>query len=108
MADEFSFSFTAAAENDLDETLTYISKELSAPISANTFLKKLEDRIDLLRKFPFSCSVVGNPFVKRNDIRKTPVGNFILYYVPDPVGREIVILRIVYGPRDRETIEREL
>ncbi|MCR5041069.1 MAG: type II toxin-antitoxin system RelE/ParE family toxin [Clostridia bacterium] len=108
MAVDYSFSFTDAAAADLDETLNYISGELSNPTAAQSFLKKMETAISAVRTFPLSGSPALNPYVKRNDIRKTMVGNYVMYYLPDHLKHEIVILRIVYGQRDRDSIEENL
>lgn len=108
MAADHSFSFTKTAAADLDETLNYISRELSNPTAAQSFLQKMETAISAIRTFPLSGSPVENPYVKRNDIRKTMVGNYVLYYLPDHLKHEIVILRIVYGQRDRDRIEENL
>ena len=108
MAPEYSFSFTDTAADDLNETLLYIGETLGDPAAAAAFLQKTEDALRVVRTFPLSGAPVENPFVRRNDIRKTPVGNYVLYYLPDHLKREIVVLRIVYGPCDRDRIERKL
>lgn len=108
MAADYSFSFTNTAATDLDETLNYISGELSNPIAAQSFLQKMETTISAIRTSPLSGSPVENPYVKRNNIRKTMVGNYVLYYLPDHLKQEIVILWIVYGQRDRDRIEENL
>ena len=82
MAADYSFSFTNTAATDLDETLNYISGELSNPIAAQSFLQKMETTISAIRTSPLSGSPVENPYVKRNNIRKTMVGNYVLYYLP--------------------------
>ena len=108
MAADYSFAFTSIAAADLQETLNYISEELRNPIAAQSFLQKMETAISAIRTFSLSGSPVDNPYVKRNDIRKTMVGNYVLYYLPDHLKREIVIFRIVYGQRDRDLIEENL
>lgn len=108
MAADYSFSFADIAAADLDDTLNYISSGLSNPIAAQSFLRKMETSISVIRTFPLSGSPVDNPYVKRNDIRKIMVGNYVLYYLPDHLKNEIVILRIVYGQRDRDDIEKNL
>ena len=108
MAADYSFSFTDIAAADLRETLNYISEDLCNPIAAQRFLQKMETVISAIRTFPLSGSPVDNPYVKRNDIRKTMAGKYVLYYLPDHLKREIVILRIVYGQRERDHIEENL
>ena len=108
MAADYAFSCTNTAVTDLRETLNYISGELHNPMAAQRFLQKMETAISAIRMFPGSGSLVVNPYVKKNDIRKTMVGNYVMYYLPDHLKHEIVILRIVYGPRDRDSIEENL
>ncbi len=108
MAADYSFSFTKAATTDVEEALNYIRGELSNPIAAQDFLLKMEKAISIIVSFPLSGSPVANPYVKRNDIRKTLFGNYVMYYLPDHLKQEIVILRIVYGQRDRDLIEKKL
>ena len=108
MATDYSFFFTDTAVTDLEETLNYISAELSNPTAANNFIIKLETAVSSIRKFPLSGSPVDNPYVRRNDIRKKLVGNYVLYYIPDQEKHQIMILRIVYGQRDRDQIEKEM
>ena len=108
MAVDYSFSFTDIAAADLRETLNYISENLRNPIAAQSFLQKMETSISAIRTFPLSGSPVDNPYVRRNDIRKTMVGNYVLYCLPDHLKHEIVILRIIFGQRDRDQIEENL
>ncbi len=108
MAAEYSFSFTDAAAADLDEILGYISEELRNPSAAKSFLDKTQAAVSKIRSFPLSGVRVENPYVKRKDIRRVNVGNHVLYYLPDQMKREIIILRIVYGRRDRERLEERL
>ena len=108
MAADYSSSFTDIAVADLRETLNYISENLRNPIAAQSFLQKMETSISAIRTFPLSGSPVDNPYVRRNDIRKTMVGNYVLYYLPDHLKHEIVILRIIFGQRDRDQIEENL
>lgn len=108
MAADYSFSFTDVASADLDEILNYIRFELDNPTASKHFLEKLEKTISLIRTFPFSGSLINNPYVRRNDIRKTLVGNYVLYYLPDSLKKEILILRVVYGQREKSSIEENL
>ena len=43
-------------------------------------------------------------YLKRNDIQKTFIDNFILYFVVDEDKKIVHILRIVYAKRNQENI----
>ena len=47
---------------------------------------------------------VHNEYIKRDDVRKVMVGNYVVYYVYEAKKRLITILRIVYGARNLEEI----
>ena len=99
-----SYRFTNRAENNLDEILRYISLKLSNPPAAKLFYDELFFKIELIYSFPESCEQVHNEYVKRDDVRRTLVGNYIVYYVYEPKEKLITIIRIVYGKRNLEEI----
>ena len=108
MAGKYSFLFTASAQDDLDETLGYISEDLCNPSAAIGFLNKLEDTLSVICSFRLSGSLIDNKYVANKKVRKVVIGNYVLYYVPDQAKSEIDILRIIYSQRDREQIEKEM
>ena len=108
MEAEYRYSFSLEAANDLEKTLRYMRDELDNAAAARSFIAKLEAVISNIRSFPFSGVLVDNPLVKRQDVRKAFVGNYILYYLPDAHKRTVYVLRLVYGHRDRNRIEKEL
>ena len=61
----FDFSFTAAAKEDLEGILSYISKDLSNPTAASAFLDNIEKAIGQLIEFPqgsFTQNGIRNGF----------------------------------------------
>jgi len=104
----FSFSFTAAATADLDEILSYLSTELANPTAASAFIDHVEKTISRLVEFPQSGSVVENEFVTAKNIRKVPVGNYMLYYTLDNVEETVVIIRVLYAKRSPKRISNQL
>ena len=105
---EYAVVFTAAAEKDLNGTLQYLSGSLENPGAAAGFILRIEKITETLSLFPLSGSPVENPYVRRSGIRKMPVENYVLYYLPEEERRTVVILRIVYGHRDRTAIEAQM
>ena len=49
-----------------------------------------------------------NEHLKRNDVRRFLVDNYICYYIVDDEERNIVILRLVYGKRDQGKILKSI
>lgn len=103
---KFSYSFTAKAEQDLDEIMHYIAVELSNPAAAKRLFDKIFDCIDTLRQFPDSGSLVENEFLTEKSVRRAIVDNYIIYYIADETQNKINIIRIAYGKRNTDGIFR--
>ena len=108
MTSNYQYHFTKKAEADLDEILSYISIELSNPEAAASFLKDLLAVIASICSVPKIGRMVENEFLPDREIRKSLVGNYVLYYLPDVVEMTIYILRILYGRRNLDELVREI
>jgi len=108
MESRWKYQLTQKANTDLDDIVGYIAVELSNPKAASDFVDKLQEAIEETRSFPESGSLVVNEFVPNMEVRKKLVGNYIMYYHPDPAKKIIFVLRIVYGRRNMEEILRQL
>ena len=65
---------------------------------------QLMQKIDAVCKTPKIGRPVENEYLRRNDVRRFLVGNYIAYYIIDEAAWNIVILRMVYGGRDQDKI----
>jgi len=92
----------------LDEILSYISIELSNPDAAASFLKDLQTVLTSICSVPKIGRIVENEFLPDKEIRKSLVGNYVLYYLPDTEEKSIYILRILYGRRNLDELVREI
>ena len=108
MSSNYRYHFTKKAEADLGEILSYISVELSNPEAAASFLKDLQTVLTSICSVPTIGSIVENEFLPDKEIRKSLVGNYVLYYLPDAVEMTIYILRILYGRRNLDELVREI
>lgn len=108
MNSRFQYRFSKKAEADLDEILSYISIELSNPDAASGFIKDLQTVIDSICAIPKIGRIVENEFLPDREVRKSLVGNYILYYLPDTNKKIIYILRILYGRRSLDELVREI
>ena len=102
--EQYSYVLTETALNDLDETYEYIAVDLANPDAAGDFADELEETLTEICKTPRTGRPVTNPYLKRNDIRRFLVKNYIGYYLVDEDTGTIVVLRIVYGKRNQDKI----
>lgn len=105
---KYSYKFTEKAEKDLFGILRYIGEDLSNPTAATEFGKKVFERIDDIRNFPQSGTLVENDFLSNKSIRRVVIDNYLLYYAENEVLQTIYIVRIVYGKRNLEEIYRTI
>ena len=108
MTSNYQYNFTKKAETDLDEILSYISIELSNPYAAASFLKDLQAVLASICSVPKIGRIVDNEFLPNREIRKSLVGNYVLYYLPDIKEKRIYVLRILYGRRNLDELVREI
>ena len=92
----------------MDEILSYISIELSNPDAAASFLKDLQAVLASICSVPKIGRIVDNEFLPNREIRKSLVGNYVLYYLPDIKEKRIYVLRILYGRRNLDELVREI
>ena len=64
-------------------------------------------RLIKLCKRPETGKLVENEFLRRNDVWRFLVKNYIAYYLIDDENEKIVILRFVYSGRDQDKIVKE-
>lgn len=100
MAVDYSFKFTAKAEEDLYNILQYVSVDLCNPTAASLLAKKIFECIDNVKTFPESGLLVDNEFLTDKTIRRVLVDNYSIYYKSDDNKKLIYIVRLVYSKRD--------
>ena len=66
----------------------------------NNIVEK-EEKLEEICKAPKTGRSVYNPYLKRDDIQRVLVKNYIAYYLVDEEEEQIVVLRVVYSRRDR-------
>ena len=94
------YCFTTLAENDINEICNYISTVLLNQVAAKELVIEIERIINNTILFPEMYPLVSNEFIKRTDIRKVNVKNFVMYYVYDKEQENITILRVAYNKKD--------
>ena len=105
---EYVFELTETAESDIDYTYNYIAETLGNPNAASELADELEIQIDKICKRPETGRLVENEFLRRKDVWRFIVKNYIAYYIIDDENEKIVILRFVYSGRNQDQIVKEL
>ena len=91
---------TEKAYEDLVSNLNYIPNNLGNPAAAKRFFDHVFNSLDKLCLFPMSYPTVDSEFIKRKDLRKLIIDNFLAYKTYDAANSTVSVLRIVYGRRD--------
>lgn len=72
----------------------------SNPVRADTFVTELESKCLQLAKMPLAFSKV--PHSSAAHIRRRPHGSYLIFY--EILDAELVVLRILHGAQDYESI----
>ena len=107
-SERYSYILTETAETDVDEAFDYITNELVNPEAAAALADELEQKLEEVCRAPKTGRLVQNPYLKRPDIRRVLVKNYIAYYLIDEDELTIIILRFVYNKRDQDPILKSL
>lgn len=92
-------TYLPVAERDLLETLEYLTAVLDAPKAAADLLEEFDHTVQQIARFPYACELYRTDRPMKDEIRKVPVKNYVLYYAVFPDYVEI--RRFLHGRRDR-------
>ena len=104
MVFKYSYRFTEKAEQDLEGILRYIAVELSNPVATQNLGRKIFEKIDIVRDFPDSGTLVDNELLSDKEVRKLLADNYVIYYKVYYDKKIIFVVRIVYGKRNLDEI----
>lgn len=104
MSDSYSVVYSPEALNDLKDIYAYIAQELLEPDTARNQVNRIRKEIRSLDFMPSRYALVDWEPWKSMGMHKVPVDNFVVFYTVDSNSMIVVIIRIVYGGRDIESI----
>ena len=105
---KFKVIYSPAALDDLRNIYAYIAYILLVPDTAERQVNRIRKEIRSLDLFPERNSVVEwEPWASMG-MRKVPVDNYIVFYLPDKEKRIVLIVRVFYAGQDIEHIIQEL
>lgn len=104
MNDNFVVQFTALAIDDLRGIFNYISFTLENPESAEKIVKRIREKLFDLSHNPEGYPLVSIKKLEEYEVHKIIIGNYISFFRVDNNSKKVIILRIVYGKRNLETM----
>lgn len=101
MANNYTVKITSQAEEQIQETIYYITHELKAPNAALHLLDTLENSIASLSDYPQRVTLIDEEPWHTKGIRRLPVKNFLIYFWIDDANMKVQITALIYGKRDQ-------
>lgn len=101
MNNAYTVKITSQAEEQIQETMCYITHELKAPEAALHLLNTLEDSIASLSHYPQRVALIDEEPWHTNGIRRLPVKNFLVYFWIDENNMKVQIIAVIYEKRDQ-------
>lgn len=97
---KYEIVITEPAKDDLEEILSYISVDLSAPKSTIDMLNKIENIFENLSGNPLMYPLCDIDNLKIRNYRKVVINNYLMFYRVDKNKKKVYVMRFVYGRRD--------
>ena len=95
---QYNIEYSKEAREDLIEIKRYIKYNLQEPETAQKLISKIRSEIDKLKTNPQMFAIIDDDFIKKFEIRKLIVDNYIVFYRIQ--NSNIQIARIMYGRRN--------
>ena len=100
MSKTYTIKYSTKAINDLRDIYSYIAFNLQAPETAAKMVRRIRNSIKELDFMPERNPILDwEPWNSLNT-HKMHVGNYLVFYIVDPLQSSVSIVRIVYGKRD--------
>lgn len=97
---KYKIQFSKDARKDLIDTYSYIKYNLQEPAIAEKLIAKIREEINKLKDNPTIYAVIQDEIIKKREIRKIKVNNYIVFYKVEKKNKIVEIVRIMYGRRN--------
>ena len=101
---KYKIELSTKAKTDLKGIVSHIKNKLLEPVIAQKYAKLIKEKIKSLEYFPEKFALIDSDIIKRSDIRKLVVKNYIVFYRVNRDKKVVNIERILYGGRDWQNI----
>ena len=98
-SNKYPIHLTSAANEDLAGIIDDILSEYHSTQATSEWLDRFEKTLDRISRFPDSCPVVSDPFLRLKGYRHCSMGNHVLFYIVDHPGHRVIVMRILYARR---------
>ena len=95
--DKHKIQFSKDARMDLIDIYSYIKYNLHEPAIAKKMIERIREEINKLKDNPTIYAVIKDEIIKKREIRKIKVNNYIIFYRVEEKNK---IVRIMYGRRN--------
>ncbi len=95
---EYKVEYSKESKEDLIRIKQYIKYNLQEPETANRLISKIKKSIKSLTSNPEIYTVIDDDIIRKLEIRKQIVDNYIVFYRIK--NENIEIVRIMYGRRN--------
>ncbi len=95
---KYIIEYSKDSRQDLIKLKRYIKYNLQEPAIANKLIAKIRKEIDKLVNNPEIYSIIDDDFIKKLEIRRITVDNYIVFYRVK--NNSIEIVRVLYGKRN--------
>lgn len=95
---KYNIEYSKESKQDLIDIKQYIKYHLQEPLIAQKLISKIKTEIDNLKNNPELYAIIDDDVIKRLEIRKLIVDNYIVFYRIK--NNNIQIVRIMYGRRN--------
>ena len=97
---KYKIQFSKDARKDLIDIYSYIKYNLQEPVIAKKLIGKIREEINKLKYNPTIYAVIKDEIIKKREIRKVKVNNYIVFYRVEENNNIVEIVRIMYGRRN--------
>ena len=97
---KYKIQFSKDARKDLKDIYIYIKYNLQEPIIAKKLIDKIRKEIYKLEDNPIVYTIIKDEIIKKREIRKIKVNNYIVFYRVEENNKIVEIVRIMYGRRN--------
>ena len=95
---KYNIEYSKESKQDLIGIKQYIKYNLQEPEIAKKLISKIRKEINSLKNNPGACAIIDDDIIKKLEIRKLIVDNYIVFYrIKD---NNIQIVRVMYVRRN--------
>jgi plasmid stabilization system protein ParE len=96
----YTLFFSKVIHEDIDSSYAYIKETLESPHAAENLIKDIVEKLDYIKKTPYTRSLVHDNYLASLGIRSIKIKNYVLYYNVEEEKKSINVIRFFYNKRD--------